>query len=355
LSFVVYFNPSTINLFVQSESIARQKLGQNKPATLGFGDGQTGTHCCYMDDARVIGMLQNKRIAVGYNSILRSAALLCFLSFSLASSVAKGSVFISAYAQLLKTFGTLGPLNSVLLEDRFVVARGKLGPAKVDIEFRSEAFTSSRVRYARMVSFCSVGPEPGSSDRGYDVFNFLAIPDPQLDFPMFGADIVILPGGVLAAIDFQPMCVSSTLPNSDANEAMFRKWQDYFPSGGAMPAEAQRYFSPNALWTRFNLDEKIEGDPNGVDTGKLEKIQIALSEYLNAYCAGLASARTVVDQTKRLERNHFLGEYLQYKIENDPAKNMLVGAFGREWTSAVLSKVLFPSIVTNYEIYDPRT
>ena len=275
MSFVVYFNPSAINLFVSSESIAKQKLGL-QTCLLRARGRQTGTHCCYMDVARVSRMLQNKRIAVGYNSIvLISVVFLCGLSFGVASSgsVAKGSVFISAYAQLLKTFGTLGPLNSVLLEDRFVVANGKLGPGKVEIEFRSEAFTSSRVRYARMVSFCSVGPEPGSSGRGYDVFNFLAIPDPQLDFPMFGADIVILPGGVLAAIDFQPMCVSSTLTNSDANEAMFRKWQDYFPSGGAMPVEAQRYFSPNALWTRFNLDEKKEGDPSGVDTGKLEKLQ----------------------------------------------------------------------------------
>lgn len=38
----------------------------------------------------------------------------------------------------------------------------------------------------------------------------------------------------------------------------------------------------------------------------------------------------------------FLAEYLTYRIENDPAKNMLYGAFGKDWTTRALRTVIFP-------------
>jgi len=179
-----------------------------------------------------------------------------------------------------------------------------------------------------MVSFCG---------KGYDVFNFLAIPAAEYDLPMFGADIVVLPGGVLAALDFQPLSSSAAHINGAAYQSnlhVFQKWQAEFISfpGGAMPPAAQRYFSPHALWTRFGLESN--------STVGMEKLQVALSEYCRAYCNALTEANP--SSAPDLGREKFLAEYLQYRVENDPAKNLLVGAFGAEWTEAALNQVLFP-------------
>ena len=46
----------------------------------------------------------------------------------------------------------------------------------------------------------------------------------------------------------------------------------------------------------------------------------------------------------------FLSGYLKYRTEKDPATRLLTGGFGKEWTEAVLSQVMFPSMIED----DPR-
>ena len=258
----------------------------------------------------------------------------CWITRALAlGSVARGSVFQSWYADVLATFGNTagGSPMQLPVDERFAVASGKLG-SKVEIEFLSEAFASPKIRYARMVSFCG---------KGYDVFNFLAVPEASIDLPMFGADVVVLPGGVLAAVDLQPLSTKTLHLQSSAyqsNSEMFGKWQKEFPPGGAMPSAAQRYFSPHALWTRFGPMSDATSDAQFV------KLKQALSEYCQAYCRALNEAGAPSGSEKDDDSEQFLDEYLTYRTENDPAKNMLVGAFGASWTESCLKQVMFPRV-----------
>lgn len=242
------------------------------------------------------------------------------------SPVAVGSTFASSYSELLKSLNGVSPLVPSLIEPRFKSASGLLGK-KVPIRFCSDAFTSTKLQYARMVSFCG---------QGYDVFNFLAIPSPLCNMPMFGADIVVLPGGVIAAIDFQPLSALATHTTTApyrSNTQMFHKWQTAFPSGGELPPAAKRFFSPYALWTRLG---------SSYTSDELSSLKLALLEYCQAYCTALKAAPLDASSSDS-DRELFLSEYLDYRIANDPAKNMLVGAFGADWTETVLSDVLFPN------------
>jgi hypothetical protein len=42
---------------------------------------------------------------------------------------------------------------------------------------------------------------------------------------------------------------------------------------------------------------------------------------------------------------HAREAYLQYRLENDPARPMLRALYGEEWSEEVLTTVLFPSLV----------
>jgi len=241
----------------------------------------------------------------------------------------KSSAFAAAYSDVMGRFREVGPLEIVELEGRFESATGRIGN-NVEVTFCSEAFRSSKLSYARMVSF---------SGKGYDVFNFLAIPAIDCDLPMFGVDLVMLPGGVLAAIDFQPTSGLDSHTRGHAYESvkpLFDSWQPMFPSGGPLPPAAQRYFSPCAIWTRF-------GKSGGEADILFEKMLQALSQYCQVYCDVLKSAKETAFRTSESEeRAQFLSDYLQYRIDNDPAKKLLVGAFGETWTDDVLKNVLFP-------------
>ena len=246
----------------------------------------------------------------------------------------KSSAFAAAYIDVMGRFREVGPLENVELEGRFESATGRIGN-NVEVTFCSEAFRSSELSYARMVSF---------SGKGYDVFNFLAIPAIDCDLPMFGVDLVMLPGGVLAAIDFQPTSGLDSHTRGHAYESvkpLFDSWQPMFPSGGPLPPAARRFFSPCAIWTRFG---KSGGEADGV---LFEKMLQAMSQYCQVYCDVLKSVKETAKEggdEERKERVQFLSDYLQYRIDNDPAKKMLVGAFGETWTDEVLKRVLFPKV-----------
>ena len=68
----------------------------------------------------------------------------------------------------------------------------------------------------------------------------------------------------------------------------------------------------------------------------------ALQEYLECYSSLLASASPHSDPLVRARRLGTLREYLDYRIENDPAQRLLNAAFGAQWTEQVLREVLFP-------------
>ena len=208
---------------------------------------------------------------------------------------------------------------------------GKLGPSakQTDIKFVTESYASEHLEYARMVSFCG---------GGYDVFNLLVMPKVEYNLPIFGADVVCLPGGALAAIDFQPAREGSNEYFRsyiyDSYASKIGNFKKELPAGGDFPSAAERYFSPHALWTR--IPSLVEG--GAAMTLVRDSIVCSFSSYLNL----LDVNNNDENRVEFRPQVDFLRDYLRYRVENDPAKRLLTSAFGERWTELVLRSVLFP-------------
>ncbi len=265
--------------------------------------------------------------------------ILLHAAFSLVSGVQLPvkSLFRDLYANVLASVGAvegasvrrIGIDGSYGGDGEGII--GMLGPAskQTEIQFVTESHSSEHFEYARMVSFCG---------GGYDVFNLLLMPKIGQNLPIFGADVVCLPGGALAAIDFQPA------RESDGSEyyqsplyrdfaGRIEKFRSKLPEGGDLPPAAQRYFSPYALWTRtpplFKGDESMQLVTDSV----LESLEVYL---------GLLTSPPDPEGMEVSPVSQFLKDYLRYRVENDPAKRLLEGAFGKTWTKEVIESVLFP-------------
>ena len=141
-------------------------------------------------------------------------------------------------------------------------------------------------------------------------------------------------GGALAAIDFQPHVADrnmlfQTHPMYQSIASCHAKWQTKLPSGGDLPQEAQRYFSPYALWTRIANDSgSLESTDDELPKEKVPKddpwvvLGQALDKYVATYATQLTSGSS--DFHSPMDEQ-FLQEYLTYRIEKDPAKRLLVG------------------------------
>ena len=250
-------------------------------------------------------------------------------------------------------------LVPLAMDPSFTACIGNVG--KVQVQFRAAAFTSPQLRYMRMVSF---------TGSGYDVFNLVAIPRSGTSLPILGIDIVSLPrtftflppifsplpssllpqvlllaclligstGGALAAIDFQPHVAErnelfQTHSTYQSIASCHAKWQTRLPSGGELPQEAQRYFSPFALWTRIPTTEPgRESKNDGLEKENLHHDDpwVVLGQALEEYVAAYASQLTTLSSDTSVENEapmdeQFLQDYLTYRIEKDPAKRLLIG------------------------------
>jgi hypothetical protein len=205
------------------------------------------------------------------------------------------------------------------------------------------------------------------------VLNFVLFPNTNIrnvktkeyiPLPIFGADIVSLPGNKhLVVVDFQPVVddsssgevrllpmefsaiesrlklVHSTL--QDTNNAIL-------PWGGDIPEKAARFFSPYALWTR--LTEENNDAIHTVETVVWEAFQ----EYLDLYIDMIRVVQQCVtaglyeivsedgDDTNPVRKGQM--DYLEYRRVNDPARPMLRRLYGEEWTERVIDEVLFPNL-----------
>ena len=166
----------------------------------------------------------------------------------------------------------------------------------------------------------------------------------------------------MAAIDFQPISSDRSIfarKNYICISKMHEKWRDVFPSGGELPEDAKRYFSPYALWTRIppskDPSRKVTSTPLMVSVGQ------ALDDYVGCYAELMreeldnlthttSRVGSVDDDSDQLrlqdsaQKEQFLMEYLDYRIEKDPAKRLLLSSFGEDWTNRVLKEVLFPKL-----------
>lgn len=245
------------------------------------------------------------------------------------------------------------------------------------------------LRLARSALLETQTPEsvPLISSMTIHVLNFVSFPSPYirgvvhnnsgneeyLRLPIFGADIVSLPGNKhLVAIDFQPVLpmigsVDSTgdertllVPKQFAHfesrlQQIHSKYQrsntdstPLLPWGGDIPPQAMRFFSPYALWTRL-------GDENAMETVNTV-VWEAFQEYTDLYLELMRAVQDEVNAGKlrvvaprghrEIENQVWKGQmdYLEYRRTNDPARPMLQRLFGNEWSERVISEVLFPSL-----------
>jgi len=168
------------------------------------------------------------------------------------------------------------------------------------------------------------------------VMNLVITPINNYDLPFFGADFVTLPNGHLIALDLQPVLkndINHTQHVWDKLKPIHSKWQSKLPSGGDIPSEARRYFSPAFLWSKIPLGE--EGD-------KLisQIIKPAFDEYLNCFLDLVRDAK-MISKERSFKMLNGQKEYMRYRAEIDPARGMLRSFFGELWTESYINNILF--------------
>jgi phycoerythrobilin:ferredoxin oxidoreductase len=175
------------------------------------------------------------------------------------------------------------------------------------------------------------------------VLNFVIFPDPSLDAPIFGADLVQLPGGHLIVLDFQPVAATGGgggggVGAFDERLAALRaRYAATLPDGGALPEAARPFFSPSYLFAR--LDATAEGT-----AGVRSTVRQAYTDYLALYLELVQDAARrgpIRDPTRAAEVRRGHVAYATYRAENDPARGMLTRMFGGEWTERLIYDVLF--------------
>jgi hypothetical protein len=216
---------------------------------------------------------------------------------------------------------------------------------------------------------------------GIQVLNMVIIPYQHTGLPVFGADFVALPGNKhLLLLDAQPVRGTTSIPESDVYDNWFQEWylryqiQDQFVWGGDLPEPVQQYVSKFALWTRFgtssqaknqttniggSISNEVNNSAGGADDSKTNQpdrdpIQIIqgpvmeafvnhFQTYLNLLDHYESSPSSLLDTERRLHSDTSrLSDYLQYRLDNDPARPMLKRLFGADWTEQVLHDILFP-------------
>ena len=212
-------------------------------------------------------------------------------------------------------------LTSIILPEEHQRQVGELTAGNA-FTYTCQAYSSEKIRFARTILF---------TGQNFNVFNLLIIPRHEFRLPMFGVDIVYLATHHVVAIDFQPQSDSSEYCNMNAytgNVEVFTKWKSRY-SDSTLPSDVSRYFSPYVIWRKAphsNLDELTSyGD--------------CFRDYLTCYCQALSKAE--YSPTPEAERR-FQREYLEYRIREDPAKNILNRCFGKEWTHEALTRCFFP-------------
>jgi phycoerythrobilin:ferredoxin oxidoreductase len=207
------------------------------------------------------------------------------------------------------------------------------------------------------------------------VLNFVMFPTPHIrdasssahvGIPIFGADIVSLPGNKhLVALDFQPVLPINNEDGSSSKlfpekyshletkllaiHAKYQKDNDdtsetLLPWGGDIPPQALRWFSPYALWTRL-------GDENAMQTVSTTVWDV-YREYVDLYFELMDAVQKDLDDGKlevapEEENNPVLSgqrEYLEYRRINDPARPMLQKLYGKDWAEELIDEVLFPTL-----------
>jgi Ferredoxin-dependent bilin reductase len=235
----------------------------------------------------------------------------------------------------------------------------------VRISLRAAAGTdaASPIQYVRSALIETLGANGSDGEtEGIQVLNMVIFPRAHTGLPVWGADFVSLPGNKhLLLLDAQPVRAFEEDGNASGpqkDEAWFHSWYERheiatrFPWGGDLPEAVQEFVSSRALWTRLGTvpNAAHATQPEGDDPSTTSPIRLiqeslfpAALDHLSTYLQWLRHD-PVVDDARRvsLAAPSRLPRYLQYRLDNDPARPMLKRLFGPEWTEQALHEVLFP-------------
>lgn len=207
-----------------------------------------------------------------------------------------------------------------------------------------------------------------------------------MGLPIFGADIVTLPGNKhLVALDFQPVLPLNEENGSISRNSLFPERYSHLetklksihtryqnndtpseallPWGGDIPPQAIRWFSPYALWTRLGDEKAIETVSTTVWNAYREYVDLYF-ELIDAVQSDLDSGNLNIIVQKEAEEAEVCGEkeeghkklsssnpvlngqreYLEYRRINDPARPMLQRLYGKDWAEELIDSVLFPNL-----------
>eukprot|EP00568_Trieres_chinensis_P001793 CAMPEP_0183306256 /NCGR_PEP_ID=MMETSP0160_2-20130417/10738_1 /TAXON_ID=2839 ORGANISM="Odontella Sinensis, Strain Grunow 1884" /NCGR_SAMPLE_ID=MMETSP0160_2 /ASSEMBLY_ACC=CAM_ASM_000250 /LENGTH=401 /DNA_ID=CAMNT_0025469599 /DNA_START=20 /DNA_END=1225 /DNA_ORIENTATION=+ len=255
-------------------------------------------------------------------------------------------------------------------------ARGRVDGSRVNVEVRSmRGIDGGPIRLARYALLETMDPADGREGEtvcaanAIHVLNLVAFPNPEWrgcggePLPVLGMDLVSLPGDKhLVAIDFQPL---TPLPETEERRVLPERYIDFeslleglhrrhciesdkLPWGGDIPPQAQRYFSPRAVWTRL-LGPEALGTVQGA-------VWSAYQDYLDLYLELMLQAKRDTEggpddshdaeEEEEAMKGALEGQrsYLEYRRANDPARPMLKSLYGEEWTERLIEEVLFQHI-----------
>jgi phycoerythrobilin:ferredoxin oxidoreductase len=194
----------------------------------------------------------------------------------------------------------------------------------------------SPIRYARYALMETVASESSGpiQTSGIQIFNMLIFPLASTNLPVWGADFVSLPGNKhLVLLDAQPM-------DDVEQPSCWKDWYnkhaiDALPWGGDLSEEVKPFVSEHALWTRLNDKDGTGSDPIELIQGP---IMDAFREHLDIYLDLILWPESNTSKQNRQT------EYLQYRLQHDPARPMLKKLYGEEWTERLLQNIMFPPI-----------
>ena len=162
-----------------------------------------------------------------------------------------------------------------------------------------------------------------------DILHAVFFPDPLFDLPIFGVDLVAVPGTISAAIvDLSP--VGNSLPVFIKNE-LIKLETPSFKSVRKIP-EWGDIFSPYVQFISPRDSLENEYFLNLVD--QFLKILITYSESIRP---------DSLNDPKTIERYSKQVYYCFQQKRNDKTRNVLAKIFGLDWANKYIDKVLFDS------------
>ena len=180
------------------------------------------------------------------------------------------------------------------------------------VRFAVKAYRSQQFKYIRSAKFTS-------ADKSFNVLNFVVLPDLSYNcnMPVFGIDLVVLPGAAVIAIDFQPVCGEGAesqrqyySSNPFYQQLVSRHKEVIDEVRGrlpvvAVPVAVQRYFSPHCAYCRMRLAD--------IDEGTVNSVRECVLQYLDAYLSVSDALGEVPGGDAVGAKAAALNEYLTYR------------------------------------------